>query len=533
MSDVLCNSAGRQDVFVADYELRASCTDTIHRIKGRASDKLNKIMWKFLNPIKHPIPEARWPSATEAAQSLLFKPINVGPLRIASRTWVPAMVPWRATEDGFVTPQNIEWYRRFAVGRPGALVVEATGVRDIPSGPLLRIGHDRFLSGLRRLVEAVREASDGETKLFIQIIDFLAVKRRPEKERYFRRFLHINEGHRKALARATNDDQWLQANESKVIDFLIAASDELIEEVLNERELEALKFGYRERVTDTDLEHICKLPEVLPAIFADAAARAREAGFDGIELHYAHAYTMAGFLSALNDREDGYGGPRENRVRLPLEIYKAVRQRVGKDFVVGTRFLADEVIEGGSHISDAAYFGVEFAKAGFDFLSISKGGKFEDAQQPKVGQAVYPYTGRSGYECMPTTLSDETGPFGRTVPLVAQIKRAVNNAGFTTPVVATGGITTFEQAEEILRSGNADIVGLARQSLADPDWFLKVKLGYGDQVRRCTYTNYCEALDQAHRQVTCKLWDRIELDESGITLAEDGRRRLEPPAWKR
>jgi 2,4-dienoyl-CoA reductase-like NADH-dependent reductase (Old Yellow Enzyme family) len=168
-----------------------------------------------------------------------------------------------------------------------------------------------------------------------------------------------------------------------------------------------------------------------------------------------------------------------------------------------------------------------------DFLSISKGGKFEDAQQPKVGQAVYPYTGQSGYECMPTTLSDATGPFGRTVPLVAQIKHAVEAAGFNTPVVATGGIGTFSQAEAILQRGDADIVGFARQALADPDWFLKVRLGRGDEVRRCTYTNYCEALDQAHKQVTCKLWDRVELDEPELVLAEDGRRRLIPPQWKK
>jgi 2,4-dienoyl-CoA reductase-like NADH-dependent reductase (Old Yellow Enzyme family) len=190
------------------------------------------------------------------------------------------------------------------------------------------------------------------------------------------------------------------------------------------------------------------------------------------------------------------------------------------------------VVAGGNRIGDAVYFGVEFAKAGFDYLSISKGGKFEDAEQPKVGQAVYPYTGQSGYECMPTTLSDERGPFGRSVPLVAEVKRAVNEAGLTTPIVATGGITTFEQAEEILRKGNADIVGMARQALADPDWFRKVRLGRGEEVRRCTYTNYCEALDQAHRQVTCKLWDRKELDEPGIAWAADGRRRLLPPEWR-
>jgi 2,4-dienoyl-CoA reductase-like NADH-dependent reductase (Old Yellow Enzyme family) len=489
-------------------------------------------MWKFANPIKHQILETRWPTAEEAARSRLYSPIAIGSLEARSRTWVPAMVPWRATDDGFVTQQNLDWYQRFAEGRPGVLVVEATGVRDIPSGPLLRIGDDRFIPGLRKLVEVVREASEGQTLLFIQIIDFLAVKRRPEKAKYFQRFLQIDEHHRGALAEVTKERAWLTAPEAGVREFLQNANDEVVTAVLRPRELEALLYGYRERVTDMHLKHVRDLPPELPPIFAAAASRAREAGFDGVELHYAHAYTMAGFLSAQNDRNDGYGGSRGNRVRLPLEVYREVRNRVGNDYVVGVRFLADEVIAGGSRVEDAIYYAKEFAAAGFDFLSLSKGGKFEDAQQPKVGQAVYPYTGQSGYECMPTVLSDETGPFGRTVPLVAAIKQAVNNAGFRTPVVATGGISTFEQAEEILRLEQADIVGMARQALADPDWFVKVRLGRGDEVRRCTYTNYCEALDQAHRPVTCKLWDRVDLDEPGIATVDDGRRRLEPPRWE-
>jgi 2,4-dienoyl-CoA reductase-like NADH-dependent reductase (Old Yellow Enzyme family) len=475
-------------------------------------------MWKFANPIRHKILETRWPTAADAARSRLFSPIAIGGLEARSRTWVPAMVPWRATEDGFVTEQNLDWYRRFAEGRPGVLVVEATGVRDIPSGPLLRIGDDRFIPGLRKLVEAVREASSGETRLFIQIIDFLAVKRRPEKEKYFQRFLIVDDHHRRVLSELTSQSAWLKASDDHVREFLLNADDEVIELVLRPRELEALRFGYRERVTDTHLKHIRDLPQELPAIFAAAAERARAAGFDGVELHYAHAYTMAGLLSAQNDRTDGYGGCRENRVRLPLEVYREARNRVGNDYVVGVRFLADEVIAGGSRVEDAIFYAKEFARAGFDFLSLSKGGKFEDAQQPKVGQAVYPYTGQSGYECMPTVLSDEVGPFGRSVPLVAAIKKAVNESGFNTPIVATGGISTFEQAEEILRLGQADIVGMARQALADPDWFMKVRLGRGDEVRRCTYTNYCEALDQAHKPVTCKLWDK-------------GRRVLEPPPW--
>src|SRR2546429_358867 len=489
-------------------------------------------MWKFKNPIRHLITHTRWPTAADAGKSLLYRPIRIGPVEAESRTWVPAMVPWRATEDGFVTQENLDWYRRFAKGRPGVLVVEATGVRDISSGPLLRIGHDRFIPGLRKLVETVRDASEGHTRLFIQIIDFLSVKRRPEREKYFARFLQVSDRHRLALAEVTADSAWRNAVSERVREFLNAAPDEVLERVLDERELESLRFGYREHVTDMHLPHIRELPQVLPNIFADAARRAREAGFDGVELHYAHAYTMAGFLSALNNRKDGYGGPRENRMRLPLEVFQAVRERVGDDYVVGVRFLGDEVIAGGNRIDDAVYFGVEFAKAGFDYLSISKGGKFEDAEQPKIGQAVYPYTGRSGYECMPTVISDERGPFGRSVPLVAAIKRAANAAGFTTPLVATGGIATFEQAEGILQRDEADIAGFARQALADPDWFLKVKTGRGREVRRCTYTNYCEGLDQSHKQVTCKLWDRVHLDEQGISRSTDGHRRLIPPNWK-
>lgn len=488
--------------------------------------------WHPAHPIRHAIPETRWPTRQEAAHALLFQPIKIGTLTLETRTWVPAMVPWRATEDGFVTRENIDWYARFAAGRPGAIVVEATGVRDIPSGPLLRIGHDRFIPGLRKLVETVRRASGGQTRLFIQIIDFLSVKRRPEKSKYFERFLQLNEHHRRALAQATNDECWLDADETRVRAFLKTAPDELIERVLDEREFESLTRGYRERVTDMQHAHIRELPQALPSIFADAAARAHEAGFDGVELHYAHAYTMASFLSALNTRTDGYGGTRESRVRLPLEVYEAVRRRVGSDYTIGVRFLGDEVIAGGSRLEDAIYFAERFARAGFDFLSLSKGGKFEDAKQPKVGQAVYPYTGESGYECMPTILSDERGPFGRSRPLFSAIKRAVNGVGCTTPIVGAGGITTFEQAEEILQHGEADIIGMARQSLADPDWFLKVRTGHGAEVRRCTYTNYCEGLDQAHKQVTCKLWDRVELDEPNAPKSNDGRRRLLPPEWK-
>ncbi len=478
-------------------------------------------MWHPPKPIKHEIPDASWPTRAEARAARWFSSIRVGSVTLHTRTWVPAMVPWRATEDGFVTSDILAWYRRFAEGEPGVIVVEATGVRDIKSGPLMRIGHDRFIPGLAKLVDTVKEASNGRTRVFIQIIDFQVIRRRPPSDKYLRQYLEITDRHRGLIP---GDDDAIRQR-------LLDLSEDELDRVLSPREIEALRFGYRERVTDVDKPHVRDLPKILPDVFARAASRAERAGFDGVELHYAHAYTMASFLSALNDRPDAYGGSRENRVRLPLEVYRAVRASVSDAFVVGCRYLTDECIPGGSDEADAVYFGVEFANAGMDYLSLSRGGKFEDAKQPKVGWAAYPYTGRSGYECMPTVRSDERGPFGRNVHATGLVRQAIRARGFDTPVVVCGGIGSFNQAEGILARGDADIVASARQTLADPDWFLKIRLGRGDEVRRCVFTNYCEGLDQVHKKVTCKLWDRLDLDDPGVPLTDRGRRRLTAPHW--
>jgi dimethylglycine catabolism A len=479
-------------------------------------------MWHPEPFIKHPIPATYPPSAEEAARSLWFSLLRSGRLELSERTWVPAMVPWRATDDGFVTPEVLAWYERFARGQPGALVVEATGIRDIPSGPLLRIGDDRFIPGLAELVRTVRRASGGRTRLFIQIIDFLRIRRRPEPGRYFREFLVLTDRHRDLIP----------GDDNAIREQLAQLPETLWPGFLSERELESLRFGVRERVTDTELPHIRELPRVLPGLFARAASRAEQAGFDGVELHYAHAYTMASFLSALNQRADGYGGSREHRVKLPLEVYRVVRDAVSDGFVVGCRFLAEECIPGGNTPEDAAWFGAEFARAGVDYLSLSRGGKFEDAKQPRIGWARYPYTGPSGYECMPTVRSDERGPFGRNLAATRAVREAVHAAGCETPVVMSGGISTFEQAEELLRTGVADIIASARQSLADPDWFRKLRLGLGHQVRRCVFTNYCEGLDQVHKPVTCKLWDHADLEGDDTPRTDDGRRRMVAPAWE-
>ena len=489
-------------------------------------------MWTPPERIKHQIPEELWPTLDQAKDSLLFSPLAFGALSLEQRTWVPAMVPWRATAEGEVSENVLNWYARFAQGQPGAIVVEATGVRDIPSGPLLRIGHDRYLDGLKRLSDRVHEASQGQTKLFIQLIDFLSIRRRPPADKFFNRFLEIKLTHRQRMSKHYEDESWLSASDAMLREHLVNADQDLWAAVLSPRELRDLDYGQREEINDTHLAHIRDLPKKLPELFHEATIRAQKSGFDGIELHCAHAYTLASFLSTTNQRKDAYGSSLEGRLRLPLEVYNASRAAVGKDFVVGARLLVDEVIKGGTRVETSAQYAARFAQAGMDFISCSKGGRFEDALQPKVGQAAYPYTGQSGYECMPSVYSDEQGPFGRNIQLMSRLRQSVRASGYKTPVVVAGGINTFSLAESTLQAGYGDIIGVARGSLADPDLWRKVKLGKGDEVRRCAYTNYCEALDAKHKQVTCRLWDRSDLNDPLVQLSDDGRRRLEAPQWQ-
>ncbi len=477
-------------------------------------------MWKPKERINFETKVTKWPSAEEAANSLLFSPLKYKNLTVQNRCWIPAMVPWRATEQGEVTQDVIDWYRRFAKAKPGAIIVEATGIRDIASGPLLRASHDRYIDGLRKIVTAVKQASHGQTQIYIQLIDFLSIRRRPRAEDFFSRFLQITDLH---------FDKTGLSDEQAVRDYLLGATDETRKSILTEREFEDYMRGYRERVTDMDLDHIRDLPEILPELFAQAAIRAQRAGFDGVELHYAHAYTMASFLSALNTRDDGYGGSVENRCRLPLQVYHTTRQAVGDDYTLGCRMLSEECLEGGSSVSDALYFSEKFARAGMDFISLSRGGKFEDAATPKAGQAIYPYTGQSGYECMPHHISDSHGPWGRNLAPAVKIKSQLKKSQLKTPIILAGGMHGFYQVEEILQNGDADIVGFARQALADPDWFTKVLSGSGDNVNLCLYSNYCEGLDQKHKMVTCQLWDRKRLDEPNLRLTPDGKRRTTAP----
>ncbi|HYA86888.1 MAG TPA: NADH:flavin oxidoreductase, partial [Nitrospirota bacterium] len=174
--------------------------------------------------------------------------------------------------------------------------------------------------------------------------------------------------------------------------------------------------------------------------FKDASRRAREAGFDAVEIHSAHGYLLNQFLSPLtNKRTDEYGGGISNRIRLHVQVIQAVRSAVGSDFPIQIRLGASDYTEGGTTIEDSITAAQALEMAGVDIIHISGG---------FVG-----YT--------PPGLAGQ----GYFAPLSEAIKRAIS-----LPVILTGGITDIAAAEELLAKKKADLVGVGRAILQDSTW---------------------------------------------------------------
>ena len=263
--------------------------------------------------------------------------------------------------------------------------------------------------------------------------------------------------------------------------------------------LKIARSGYRQTVNDLTQEEVQEIPE----LFARAAERVRTAGFDAVELHYAHAYTMAYMLSRYNHRKDEYGGSLKKRMLLAEQVVKATRKAVGDDFILGARMNGDEFALGGNSLTQGKAIALRLAELGIDYISISAGGKFEDAV-PEEGEALDPYTGYSGHRSMPPMWMPEKV----NVYLAAEIKKTINEAGFNIPVITAGRIPTAEVAESVLQNDEADMVAIARPILADPYWPKKSQEGREKEIVKCIYCNKCREAEGAFEEVTCFQWQK-------------------------
>lgn len=277
--------------------------------------------------------------------------------------------------------------------------------------------------------------------------------------------------------------------------------------------LKKSRSGYRQKVEDLTLEEI----KELPGMFASAAYRARQAGFDAVELHYAHAYTMSSFLSRHNHRTDEYGGSLEKRLRLAVEVIEATRAAVGGDFVLGCRLNGDEFTMGGNSLAQSRAIALRVAELGLDYVSVSAGGKFEDGVE-REGESLDPYTGYSGSRAMPPRYMPEKV----NVYLAADIRRTLRAAGHETTVIAAGRIPSAAVAESVLLEGEADLVAIARPTICDPHWPRKSHEGREVDILRCTYCNECREAEGRYEDVVCRQWKRRDGSLAPPTLAGKG-----------
>jgi 2,4-dienoyl-CoA reductase-like NADH-dependent reductase (Old Yellow Enzyme family) len=259
--------------------------------------------------------------------------------------------------------------------------------------------------------------------------------------------------------------------------------------------LKLSKTGWRQKVEDFKREDLSKIVDS----HAAAARRALSAGFDFIEIHMAHDYVLASFLSRSNKRTDGYGGKLENRMKLPIEVYEAVRNLVGESYPLGIRINGEDFVLQGNTLVQSILIARRFAQLGADYLSVSAGSRFEDALTPAEGNPPDPMSGYSGHRMSPWFW----WPDGTHVYLAEEIRKAIREAGFDTPVVTAGKIRDPKHADGILEEGKADIIGLCRALLADPDWPVKAKEGREKEIVRCAACNYCLEADSRYEQVKC------------------------------
>jgi mycofactocin system FadH/OYE family oxidoreductase 2 len=219
-------------------------------------------------------------------------------------------------------------------------------------------------------------------------------------------------------------------------------------------------FMFREVPKEMEIEDI----KDITSSFCKSAVHVREGGFDGIELQIGHSSLMRQFLSPLtNLRTDDYGGSLENRMHFPLEVIAAVRKTVGADYTLGIRLCADEMVPGGLTLDDVKEIARRFEASGnIDFVDLTLATFYN---LYLVGATMHT-------------------PLGYTIPLAAGIKSVVK-----LPVFCTGRINDPVMAERVLADGQADMIGMVRAQICDPEMANKAKEGRLEEIRYCVADN--------------------------------------------
>ncbi len=337
----------------------------------------------------------------------VLQPITINHMEVRNRFVMPGMGTLFGEPDCTVGDRFVGYIEARAKGGLGLIIVEYTAVVSEGRAATNELGiwDDRFIPGLKRLTEAAHKHG---AKIGIQLH-------------------HAGRG--------------TSTKTTGLPVYSASATEGTKGQVANELSKE-------------------KIQEYVEA-WGAAAKRAKEAGFDCVEIHGAHGYLIHQFISPLSNlRTDEYGGSRENRMRFPVEIVKSVRKAVGPDFPITFRISAYDVLEGGRTVDDTVEEVKILEEAGIDLINVSDA-MLESAYMIITGGAVEP------------------GFLGEAAE---KVKKAVN-----IPVCVVGKIHVPEIAEDIVGNGKADMVAIGRAAIVDPEFVNKVKDGRFEDIRQCIH----------------------------------------------
>jgi 2,4-dienoyl-CoA reductase (NADPH2) len=354
----------------------------------------------------------------------LFRPLKVKGIRLKNRITMAPLYLGYADQEGRVTDLMRYHYQQMAQGGAAMVVVENASITPGGSGSphTLRCDHNRYVKGLAELAHIIK--ANKSVACF-----------------------QINHAGRFAAAQPA-----------------VAPSA-------------VPTFGRTpEPLTVRAIKTIQKQ-------FANAAHRAREAGFDMVELHGGTGYLLAQFVSPrTNQRTDRYGGTLAQRIAFPLEVLKAVQDKVG-NFPVGYRFLADEWLPDGLRLEESLVLAQALADNGVAYISVM-GGTYESFALPEVVEK----SKKPGY----------------MVSLAGAVKKRVK-----VPVITAGRISTPARAEKILQAGHADLIGLARMLWVDPLWPRKARHGQDRSINKCSPNcDACFQLVMKGKPAFCPRWPK-------------------------
>jgi 2,4-dienoyl-CoA reductase-like NADH-dependent reductase (Old Yellow Enzyme family)/thioredoxin reductase len=350
----------------------------------------------------------------------LFSPITIGNFEAPNRVChVPTDIS-SANADGSVNQRVITYHEEIAKGGCGFIICGASTPdkkTGRPTVTCLAVDEDPLIPGLAELAEAVHRHG---AKISVQI-------QHPGRQAAWPR---------KDLMSATD----------MVADIPASAGHEVVY-----AQAEAKGKSIRAMSVEEIYDLIDK--------FAEGAWRLQQAGFDAVELHAAHGYLIAQFMSPyVNKRNDRFGGSFIGRMRFPLEIIHAIQFKCGPDFPIGIRYSGEEWIEGGRMLEESVRAAELFEEHGVSFLDISAG--IFEVPGPTMDPMYYPQ--------------------GWNTYTAEEVKKCVK-----VPVITSHTLRDPDYCEKILAEGKTDLVGLSRQLVADPYWADKAKAGKKEEIRKC------------------------------------------------